>query len=85
MAVILLNSNFAQLSAAEEKKQVDWLKQSLEEFDADPTIQFVITCCHHSPFTNHHSPLHRIHKCLFHLAENQEAQKKHYGDETGAV
>ena len=52
MAVVLLNSNFGQLSAAEEKKQVAWLQRSLEEFDADPSIQFVITCCHHSPFTN---------------------------------
>ena len=52
MAVVLLNSNFAQLSSAEERKQLEWLKQSLDEFDADPAIHFVITCCHHSPYTN---------------------------------
>src|SRR5688572_10004186 len=52
MAIVLLNSNFAQLSPVEDKQQTDWLKQSLEEFDADPSIQFVITCCHHSPYTN---------------------------------
>ena len=52
MAIILLNSNFAQLSPGEEKQQVEWLTQSFEQFDADPAIQFVITCCHHSPFTN---------------------------------
>jgi hypothetical protein len=52
MAVILLNSNFPQLSPPERKQQVAWLQNSLEAFDSDPEIQFVITCCHHSPYTN---------------------------------
>jgi hypothetical protein len=52
VAVILLNSNFGSLSPAENKEQVDWYKRTLEKLDADSSIQFIITCCHHSPYTN---------------------------------
>jgi len=52
VAVILLNSNFGSLSLAENKEQVDWYKHTLEKLDADTSVQFIITCCHHSPYTN---------------------------------
>lgn len=52
IAVVLLNSNFGKLSKEENGKQVAWYKQTLTELDANPAIHFVISGCHHSPFTN---------------------------------
>ena len=52
VAVVLLNSNFGSLSAEENQKQLDWYRETLAKLDADPSIQFVISGCHHSPFTN---------------------------------
>lgn len=52
IAVILLNSNFASLSLAEDTAQVNWYKQTLEQLDGDSSVHFIITCCHHSPYTN---------------------------------
>jgi hypothetical protein len=52
VAVILLNSNFGSLSAAEDEAQVSWYKRTLEQLDADSSVKFIITGCHHSPYTN---------------------------------
>lgn len=52
LAVVLLNSNFKTLSVSENKQQVEWLQNTLNELDGDTEIQAVIVCCHHSPFTN---------------------------------
>lgn len=52
IAVVMLNSNFGVMSTAEMMKQTRWYRKTLEENDADAAIEFVITCCHHSPYTN---------------------------------
>lgn len=52
VAVILLNSNFRSLSAVEDAAQIEWYKRTLEKLDADSSIRFIITGCHHSPYTN---------------------------------
>lgn len=52
VAVILLNSNFSSLSSAEDAAQIDWYKRTLAQLDADSSVQFIITGCHHSPYTN---------------------------------
>jgi hypothetical protein len=52
VAVILLNSNFGSLTNAEDADQIGWYKQTLEKLDADPSVRFIITGCHHSPYTN---------------------------------
>jgi hypothetical protein len=52
IAVILLNSNFGNLSADDNAKQLTWYKEILQQFDADPAIQFIISGCHHSPYSN---------------------------------
>lgn len=52
VAVILLNSNFSDLSSSEDTAQTNWYKRTLDRLDADPSIQFIITGCHHSPYTN---------------------------------
>jgi predicted phosphodiesterase len=52
VAVVLLNSNFGKLTAAENKAQVDWYQKTLNGLDNDPSVLYIITGCHHSPFTN---------------------------------
>lgn len=52
IAIILLNSNFQTLDAKEKEQQQYWLQETLAQFDSDPAIEFIITCCHHSPYTN---------------------------------
>lgn len=52
IAVILLNSNFGKLSAEENATQLAWYKETLKQLDNDPSIHFVISGCHHSPYTN---------------------------------
>src|SRR4051794_27112989 len=52
MAVILLNSNFSSLTREEDSAQIEWYEKTLRKLDADSSIQFIITGCHHSPYTN---------------------------------
>ncbi|HUC79974.1 MAG TPA: metallophosphoesterase, partial [Flavisolibacter sp.] len=52
VAVVLVNSNFSTLSVNEEVSQTLWYKSTLERLDEDNSIDFVITGCHHSPYTN---------------------------------
>lgn len=52
VAVILLNSNFGKLSAEQNAAQVAWYKETLDRLDEDPAIHFIISGCHHSPYTN---------------------------------
>jgi hypothetical protein len=52
VAVILLNSNFGSLSSSEDTAQINWYKRTLNELDADSSVLFIITGCHHSPYTN---------------------------------
>ena len=52
VAIVLVNSNFSTLSVNEEVAQTIWYKSTLDTLDEDPDIDFIITGCHHSPFTN---------------------------------
>ena len=52
VAIVMLNSNFKQMTASDNEKQLDWYKNTLEKLDADSSVQYIITGCHHSPFTN---------------------------------
>ena len=52
VAIVMLNSNFNKLTEAENSKQISWYKNTLEKLDADSSVQYIITGCHHSPFTN---------------------------------
>jgi len=52
VAVILLNSNFSALSAADENKQLVWYKETMTALDATDSVKAIIVCCHHAPFTN---------------------------------
>lgn len=50
-AVVLVNSNFSSLTPKEEAAQTQWYADTLNALDEDPAVRFVITGCHHSPFT----------------------------------
>lgn len=52
VAIVLVNSNFSSLTTSEEKQQAVWYKHTLENLDNDSKVHFIITGCHHSPFTN---------------------------------
>lgn len=52
VAVVLLNSNFSKLSAADNKKQKEWYSATMASLDETDSIKAVIVCCHHAPFTN---------------------------------
>ncbi len=52
VAVVLLNSNFKKLSGAEDLQQVEWYSKTLRQLDEDSSIVFIISACHHSPYTN---------------------------------
>ncbi|MCU7514273.1 MAG: metallophosphoesterase [Ignavibacteria bacterium] len=52
IAVILLNSNFSELSEEEISRQQRWYEQKLREFDRDPSVHYIIVGTHHPPYTN---------------------------------
>ena len=51
-AIVLVNSNFSSLSVNEDVQQTVWYKSTLEALDEEKEVSFVITGCHHSPYTN---------------------------------
>ena len=52
VAIVLLNSNFSKLSAADKKKENDWYQSTLNALDTSNAIKAVIVTCHHAPYTN---------------------------------
>lgn len=52
IAVILVNSNFNKLSAAERERQDAWYANALAAADNAPDVRAVIVCCHHSPYSD---------------------------------
>jgi len=52
VAIVLLNSNFKNLSQDLINKQNEWYRARLSEYQNDDAIKTVIVCCHHAPFTN---------------------------------
>ncbi len=51
-AIILLNSNFGELSPSEKMQQQKWYLNELLTLEQDSTIKIVTVGCHHSPFSN---------------------------------
>lgn len=52
LAIVLFNSNFANLEEWEIKQQRDWYNKTISEYESDPSIDFIITGTHYSPYTN---------------------------------
>ena len=50
--IILLNSNFDDLSKKDLNEQLFWFNEILKLFDNDDEIKIIIAVCHHPPFTN---------------------------------
>lgn len=52
IAVVMLNSNFKRLSAAEIDKQKSWYVATLAKLNTDSAIKTIIVSCHHAPYSN---------------------------------
>ena len=52
IAVVLLNSNFGNLSPEDAQKQQAWYEETLARLEKDSTVDLVIVGCHHPPYTN---------------------------------
>ena len=52
LALVLLNSNFAELKYSEEAQQQAWYLHELQALEQDSTVRMVAVGCHHSPFSN---------------------------------
>jgi hypothetical protein len=52
VAIVLVNSNFDELSEDKRLGQLHWYRKTLADYDNDPSVDFVIVGCHHPPFTN---------------------------------
>ena len=50
--IILLNSNFGNMSKEEIVRQQEWYLITLKHLEQDSTVSTVIVGCHHPPFTN---------------------------------
>jgi len=51
-AVIIFNSNFSELSQQEKNDELSWFNHTMQEYESDSLITYIIAGCHHSPFTN---------------------------------
>jgi len=52
VAIVMLNSNFKNIADNELSKQLMWYKSTMISLDSDPTINAIIVCTHHAPFSN---------------------------------
>jgi len=52
VGLILVDSNFSDLTEEKNKQQKKWYIGELERFEKDEKIDCVIVCCHEPPFTN---------------------------------
>ncbi|MFL5809330.1 MAG: metallophosphoesterase family protein [Flavisolibacter sp.] len=52
VAIVLLNSNFSKLTTVQNEEEVKWYKKTITQLDQDSSIRFIITACHHSPYTD---------------------------------
>ncbi|MFC2083561.1 metallophosphoesterase family protein [Bacteroidota bacterium] len=52
LILLLLNSNFDEISEQEILNQKLWYSERLSELDQDSSVSAIIIICHHPPFTN---------------------------------
>jgi len=52
MAIVMLNSNFSQLSLEDREHQQTWYLSEMNSLDTDNSIKVIIVCTHYSPFSN---------------------------------
>jgi 3',5'-cyclic AMP phosphodiesterase CpdA len=51
-AIIFLNSNDGDLTKEQAQDQIDWYKATLDALEKNSAILYIISVCHHPPFTN---------------------------------
>jgi len=52
LAIVMLNSNFSQLSVLDREHQQAWYVAQMDSLDEDNSIKVIIVCTHYSPFSN---------------------------------
>jgi predicted MPP superfamily phosphohydrolase len=52
IGIILLNSNFDDLTDEEIDEQRNWYAETIHKLDGDSSITAIIIACHHPPYTN---------------------------------
>jgi 3',5'-cyclic AMP phosphodiesterase CpdA len=52
VVVILLNSNFLQLQESSISRQKAWYASTMDDYEKESVVRFIITVDHHPPFTN---------------------------------
>jgi Calcineurin-like phosphoesterase len=52
IAIVMLNSNFSKLSAAEIDNQERWYVSTLKKLNTESSIRTIIVSCHHAPYSN---------------------------------
>ncbi|MDF1665464.1 MAG: metallophosphoesterase, partial [Planctomycetota bacterium] len=52
VALLILNSNFKELTPSEKAEQKDWFDSELEKIDADQAMRGFLVFTHHPPYSN---------------------------------
>jgi len=52
IAVVMLNSNFSDLTKKDLSKQLLWYRKTIKSLDNDSNIKSIIVCAHHAPYSN---------------------------------
>jgi len=52
LAVIMLNSNFDNLTSSEAGRQQWWYSAAMDSLERDGGVTAIIVCTHHAPYTN---------------------------------
>jgi 3',5'-cyclic AMP phosphodiesterase CpdA len=52
VGILLLNSNFGDLSRQQREEQSAWYLRSLRDFQADPELKTILVACHAPPYCN---------------------------------
>ena len=51
-AIVFLNSNDGDLSKEQASEQLTWYKATMHALEMNSAVTYIITVCHHPPFTN---------------------------------
>ncbi len=52
ISVVMLNSNFGNLSEIESSGQLKWYSAAMDSLDKDRATRTIIVCTHHAPYSN---------------------------------
>lgn len=52
MTIVMLNSNFRNLTESENNSQQLWYLSVMDSLDTDESVKAIIVCAHHSPYSN---------------------------------